>query len=111
MYLAQLHVHLTDGKLLKPFTQMPTSDPFEDYKEIEYPGEPKREVKKVIVTHEISNRELPLDELNHVSTDERTYIAIQSLENGTTLFGYVAVTIGNNSDASPLWVNAQGENM
>lgn len=110
MYLAQLLMNLTDGKLLKPFTEMPISEPFENYKDIEYPDEPKRTIKKQIVTHEISNRELPLDELNHVSSDERTYIAIQAMANGTTLFGYVAVTFGpTNTD--PLWVNAQGETM
>ncbi|VVC27256.1 Domain of unknown function DUF4485 [Cinara cedri] len=106
MYLAQLIINLTDRKLAKPFMKMPTSESLENYENIEYSREPKRQ-NKMEKTHEIFNREISLDELNHISSDERTYIAIQSIENGSTLFGYVAVSFGHS--ASPLWVNAQGE--
>jgi len=60
------------------------------------------------VAREAFDRELSLDELDHVSSDGRTYVAIRSIANGNTLIGYVAVTIGRVG-AGPSWTNARGE--
>lgn len=105
MYLAQLLINLYDGRLLSPFTSMPTKRPLENLDEFwEESREPDRRASDVSGSE--SNKELPLDKFNHVSSDGRIYIAIQSLANG--LFGYLAVTIGNIG-TDPLWVNSQGE--
>ncbi|XP_060853463.1 uncharacterized protein LOC132931603 [Rhopalosiphum padi] len=108
MYLAQLLIHLYDGKLRAPFTRMPSNKPLETFDELPLYGEPDTALVEYNVTPEVFNRELPLDELNHISSDERTYIAVQSLDDGFTVFGYVAVTIGHVG-TGPLWLNSRGE--
>jgi len=110
MYLARLIINLYEGKLQKPFTSLPTKNPIENFDDFPFHGEPRETDKRVDdnITYEVLNKELPLDELNHMSSDGRTYIAVQSLSNGNTLFGYVAITIGNVG-AGPLWVNSQGK--
>ncbi|KAF0761302.1 DUF4485 domain-containing protein, partial [Aphis craccivora] len=107
MYLAQLIIHLYDGKLQAPFTRMPPNRPLEAFDELPFYGEPDT-LMDYNVTPKLFNRELPLDELNHISSDERTYIAVQSLDEGFTIFGYVAVTIGHVG-TGPLWLNSRGE--
>jgi len=109
MYLAQLLIHLYDGKLQAPFTQMPSIRPLETFDDLPFYGEPDT-LMEHDPTPEVFNNELPLDELNHISSDERTYIAVQCLDDGFTVFGYVAVTIGHVG-TGPLWLNSQGETM
>lgn len=109
MYMSKLVLDLYSCKLKAPFISMPPNKPLETFDEFPSYGGPDSQPEE-IVAPEIVNRELPLDELNHVSTDERTYVAIQSLCNGATLFGYVAVTIGHADDGS-LWLNSRGETM
>lgn len=109
MYLAQLILYLYDGKLKAPFTSVPADGPLATYDELPfYGGAPDGQRAGGTVAPETANRELPLDELNHVSSDGRTYVAVQSLCDGATLFGYVAVTIGH---AGSLWLNSRGETM
>lgn len=105
--LAQLLINLYDGKLEDPFTRMPANNSLELCDKLLLHDEPNTNVKNNIV-REIFNKELTLDELNHTSSDERTYISIRSLENGTTLFGYVAITIGQVGE-DPIWLNSKGE--
>jgi len=109
MYLAQLLIHLYDGKLQAPFTRMPSNRPLETFDELPFYGKPDTLMENN-VTPEIFNRELPLDEFNYISSDERTYIAVQSLNDSFTVFGYVAVTIGHVG-TDPLWLNSRGETM
>ncbi|XP_003245476.1 uncharacterized protein LOC100569606 isoform X1 [Acyrthosiphon pisum] len=107
MYLAQLLIHLYDGKLRAPFTRMPSNRPLETFDELPFYGKPDT-LRENNITPEVFNQELPLDELNYISSDERTYIAIQSLNDGFTVFGYVAVTIGHVC-TDPMWLNSRGE--
>jgi len=109
MYLAQLLIHLYDGKLRAPFTRMPSNRPLETFDELPFYGKPDTLMENN-VTPEVFNRELPLDELNYISLDERIYIAVQSLNNGFTVFGYVAITIGH-ACTDPQWLNSRGETM
>jgi len=88
---------------------MPSNRPLETFDELPFYRNPDTHMENN-VTPEVFNRELPLDELNYISSDERTYIAVQSLNDGFTLFGYVAVTIGNVC-MDPLWLNSRGETM
>jgi hypothetical protein len=109
MYLAQLVLNLYDGNLKAPFKNMPPNKPLETFDEFpSYGGQDSQ--PEEIVEPKIVNKELPLDELNYVSSDQRTYVAIQSLCNGATLFGYVAVTIGH-AGAGSLWMNSRGDTM
>jgi len=88
---------------------MPTSKPLEIFNDLPFRGKRNRRANDNITGP--LNKELPLDEFNGVSSsDERTYVAIQSLANGTSLIGYVAVTIGRIG-AGPSWVNSRGETM
>lgn len=108
-FLARLLMNMYDGKLQTPFTEMPTSNSLDKLNELLFGDDGDNErVEEDNVTYVVSNKELPLDELNHVSSDERTFIAIRSLADGHTLFGYVAVTLGHEG-ADPLWVNCRGE--
>jgi len=109
MYLAQLLIHLYDGKLRAPFTRMPSNRPLDTFDELPFYETPDT-LRENYGTHEVFNRELPLDELNYISSDERTYIAVQGLNDGFTVFGYVAVTIGH-ACTDPLWLNSRGETM
>lgn len=109
-YLAQLLINLYDGKLQAPFTRMPSNRSLEEtFDELSF-NEESETLLEHTVTPEVYNAELSLDELNHISSDGRTYIAIHSLDDGFTVFGYVAVTIGHVG-AGPLWMNSQGEPM
>lgn len=110
IYLVQLLINLYDGKLQTPFTKMPTNKPLDIFGEFSFNRKPNKRMVDNITYKEPLNKELPLDEFNYISSNERTYIAIQSLTNGTTLIGYVAVTVGHNG-ADPLWINSQGETM
>jgi len=88
---------------------MPSNGPLETFDELPFYGKPDS-LGENNGTPEVFNRELPLDELNYISSDERTYIAVQSLNDGFTVFGYVAVTIGHVC-TDPLWLNSRGETM
>jgi len=110
MYLAQLLIHLYDGKLQAPFTRMPSDRPLETFDELPYYESLDNTLIENNVTPEVFNRELPLDELNYISLDERTYIAVQSLNDGFTITAYVAVTIGH-AGTGPMWLNSRGETM
>lgn len=109
MYMAQLILNLYDGKIKAPFMSLPPNKPLETFDEFPNYGGPA-EPKEKIVEPDIVNKELALEELNQVSSDGRTYVAIQSLDCGATLFGYVAVTVGHFG-AGSLWMNSQGETM
>jgi hypothetical protein len=57
----------------------------------------------------VHNRELEMVDMNHVSNDSRTYIAIQSLPAAGGMFAYVAVTMEGSTACG--WVNACGQRM
>lgn len=109
MYLASLLTNLYDGRLQSPFTSMPADRWFEkdDLPFFEVNRKPEEPAENG-VAREALDRELSLNEHDHVSSDGRTYVAIRSISNGNTLMGYVAVTIGRVGPG-PSWTNAQGE--
>lgn len=57
----------------------------------------------------MNNRELEMGDLNHLSNDGRTYIALQSLPEKSGIFGYVAVTMGGSTACG--WVDSCGKQM
>lgn len=54
------------------------------------------------------NQELSLinDFENVISTDNRTYVAIQTLPNNGGVFGYIAITMGDAEETQ--WLNSKG---
>ncbi|XP_050526805.1 uncharacterized protein LOC126897298 [Daktulosphaira vitifoliae] len=109
MYLSQFIMNLIDGKLEDPFTKNPPSGPLSELNIIYNIKKESTESKEIYknLGSNITNRELPLKTLNQLSSDRRTYVSIRHLENGTVLFGYIAITIGDVND-EPLWVDDKG---
>jgi len=89
---------------------MPSNRPLEIFDELSFNRNPDTLIENN-VTSEVFSRVLPLDELNYISLDERTYIiAVQNLNDGFTVIGYVSVIIGHTG-TDPMWLNSREENM
>jgi len=60
------------------------------------------------VNKEPENNEMSLKDYEHLmSADNRTYIAIKTLPNNSGVFGYIAITMGDEED-TPQWLNSKG---